>query len=161
MVDFHDPEVIAQDLCTYTFPAKHVTVTVLVSSASTEAIFRQWQSRSSGMPWVVSTCEYARASAHNVSGIINWPSASSWEFITTLDYEWSVIRRRRPYRWTIGVRNVFSRWVLFPGPEIRLICPFSIRQIYSVTRLATLMAVILSMFGFDITTPYNCQVCRG
>jgi len=24
-----------------------------------------------------------------------------WEFFTSLDYEWSVIRGRRPYRWTI------------------------------------------------------------
>jgi len=55
-----------------------------------------------------------------------------WEFVTTLDYEWSVIRRRRPYRWTIGI--------------------------YSITRLATLMAVILSMLGIDVTTPFNCQV---
>ena len=31
--------------------------------------------------------------------------APSWEFIVTLDYEWSVIRRRRPYRWTIWVCN--------------------------------------------------------
>jgi hypothetical protein len=30
----------------------------------------------------------------------------SWEFITTLDYEWSVIRGRRPYRWSIWVRNL-------------------------------------------------------
>jgi hypothetical protein len=29
----------------------------------------------------------------------------SWEFFTTLDYEWGVIRGRRPYRWTIWVRN--------------------------------------------------------
>jgi hypothetical protein len=28
----------------------------------------------------------------------------SWEFVTTLDYEWSVIRRHRPFRWTIWVR---------------------------------------------------------
>jgi len=27
-----------------------------------------------------------------------------WEFVTTLDYEWSVIRRHRPFRWTIWVR---------------------------------------------------------
>lgn len=27
----------------------------------------------------------------------------SWEFFTTLDYEWSIIRGRRPYRWTILV----------------------------------------------------------
>lgn len=31
----------------------------------------------------------------------------SWEFVTTLDYEWDVIRGRRPYRWTI--------WVSSPG----------------------------------------------
>jgi len=30
-------------------------------------------------------------------------SIFSWEFFTTLDYEWSVIRRHRPYRWTIWV----------------------------------------------------------
>ncbi len=29
----------------------------------------------------------------------------SWEFFTTLDYEWSVIRRHRPYRWTVWVRD--------------------------------------------------------
>ena len=27
----------------------------------------------------------------------------SWEFFTTLDYEWSIIRGRRTYRWTIWV----------------------------------------------------------
>src|SRR5712691_9397461 len=31
--------------------------------------------------------------------------APSWEFFTTLDYEFNVIRGRRPYRWTIWVRN--------------------------------------------------------
>ena len=29
----------------------------------------------------------------------------SWEFVTTLDYEWSVFRRRQRYRWTIWVRG--------------------------------------------------------
>jgi hypothetical protein len=29
--------------------------------------------------------------------------APSWEFFTTLDFEWSIIRGRRPYRWTILV----------------------------------------------------------
>jgi hypothetical protein len=28
-----------------------------------------------------------------------------WEFVTTLDYEWKVIRGRIPYRWTIWVRS--------------------------------------------------------
>ncbi|KAI9433440.1 hypothetical protein F5148DRAFT_1372202 [Russula earlei] len=55
-----------------------------------------------------------------------------WEFFTTLDYEASVIQGRRPYRWTI--------WL------------------YSLTRVATLMAVVMSMIGFDVTTPINCQL---
>ncbi|KAH9981977.1 hypothetical protein BJV74DRAFT_59566 [Russula compacta] len=55
-----------------------------------------------------------------------------WEFVTTLDYEWSVIRGHRPYRWSI--------WV------------------YSAARAATLMAVILSLVALDISPPYNCQV---
>lgn len=32
-------------------------------------------------------------------------SLSSWEFFTTLNYEWRVIRGDLPYRWTIWVRN--------------------------------------------------------
>jgi len=55
-----------------------------------------------------------------------------WEFVTTLDYEWSVIQGHRRYRWTI--------WI------------------YSVTRLATLMTVILNLVTLDITAPTNCQV---
>ena len=29
----------------------------------------------------------------------------SWEFVSTLDFEWSFIRRHRRYRWTIWVRD--------------------------------------------------------
>jgi hypothetical protein len=32
-------------------------------------------------------------------------STSSWEFVTTLDYELSIIRGHRPYQWTIWVCN--------------------------------------------------------
>ncbi|KAF8256866.1 hypothetical protein EI94DRAFT_152497 [Lactarius quietus] len=55
-----------------------------------------------------------------------------WEFFTTLDYEWSVIRGHRPYRWTI--------WI------------------YSLTRVCALMGVILNMIGFDSSTPIKCQI---
>jgi len=55
-----------------------------------------------------------------------------WEFFTTLDYEWSVIRGRRPYRWTI--------WV------------------YSLTRVAALLTVILDMVHLDVTGYFDCQV---
>ena len=35
----------------------------------------------------------------------NLTSYYSWEFFTTLDYEWSIMQGHRPYRWTIWVRN--------------------------------------------------------
>jgi len=56
-----------------------------------------------------------------------------WEFVTTLDYEWNVIRGRRPYRWTI--------WV------------------YTITRISTLIDIILALVNMD-TTParYDCEV---
>ncbi|KAF8494632.1 hypothetical protein F5888DRAFT_636321 [Russula emetica] len=54
-----------------------------------------------------------------------------WEYFTTLDYEWSVIRGHLPYRWTI--------WI------------------YSLARLAALMSVILCFVTVDVTTQINCQ----
>ncbi|KAH9967224.1 hypothetical protein BC827DRAFT_1264088 [Russula dissimulans] len=55
-----------------------------------------------------------------------------WEFVTTLDYEWSVIRGSRPYRWTI--------WL------------------HSLARVATLVGVFTNMIGFDVSKPINCQL---
>ena len=41
---------------------------------------------------------------------------SSWEFVTTLDYEWSAFRRHRPFRWTIWVgSNARSLLGFHPG----------------------------------------------
>jgi len=54
-----------------------------------------------------------------------------WEFVINLDYEWSVIRGRRPYRRTI--------WL------------------YSFTRVATLAAIITNTIGFDASRSINCQ----
>ncbi|KAI0297926.1 hypothetical protein BC826DRAFT_1184490 [Russula brevipes] len=51
---------------------------------------------------------------------------SSWEFLTTLSYEWSVIRRHRPYRWTI--------WI------------------YSLTRMFALLSVIADVVILDIAS---------
>ncbi|KAN0141811.1 hypothetical protein V8E53_000273 [Lactarius tabidus] len=55
-----------------------------------------------------------------------------WEFLVTLNYEWSVIRGHRPYRWTI--------WI------------------YSLTRVFTLIAVVLNMLGFDSSSSINCEL---
>ncbi|KAI0278980.1 hypothetical protein BC826DRAFT_1113124 [Russula brevipes] len=62
---------------------------------------------------------------HTVAGLY------IWEFVTTLDYEWSIFCGRRPYRWTI--------WI------------------YSFTRVATLIAVILAIVAFDAKLPHTCQ----
>ncbi|KAN0118718.1 hypothetical protein V8E52_004829 [Russula decolorans] len=56
----------------------------------------------------------------------------SWEYMITLDYEWNVIRGRRPYRWTI--------WI------------------YSLTRVAALATVALNIYSIDVMTQINCQV---
>lgn len=46
--------------------------------------------------------------------------AYSWEFITTLEYEWDVIRGRLSCQWTIWVRNnMLELWLPVPEP----ICP--------------------------------------
>ncbi|KAI9454253.1 hypothetical protein BJY52DRAFT_766903 [Lactarius psammicola] len=63
---------------------------------------------------------------HTVDGLF------IWEFFITLEYELSVIRGRRPYRWTI--------WI------------------YSLTRVCTLIAVVLNLLGFDASSPINCQL---
>ncbi|KAH9957071.1 hypothetical protein BGW80DRAFT_231534 [Lactifluus volemus] len=55
-----------------------------------------------------------------------------WEFFTTLDFEWSVIRGGRRYRWTI--------WI------------------YSLTRISTLIVVITDLIEFSALGPINCQI---
>jgi hypothetical protein len=52
------------------------------------------------MPLMASTCVFPPPLG--VLTMLNLP-LFRWEFFTTLDYEWSVIRGRRPYRWTIWV----------------------------------------------------------
>jgi len=58
-----------------------------------------------------------------------------WEFMVTTNYEWSVIRGCRPYRWTI--------WI------------------YSLSRVATLVLVALNIYSISVTTPINCQLAIG
>lgn len=85
------------------------------------------------------------------------PGLSSWEFFTTLGYEWSIIQGRRSYRWTIWVcSEVVLPYVLHRPPRgLVLILP---AKIYSLARLATLACVILTLIGLDSTRPINCQV---
>jgi len=55
-----------------------------------------------------------------------------WEFVTTLDFEWSVIRKHRPFLWTM--------WV------------------YTFTRIFTLIAIIFTLVGMNSTSRNRCEV---
>ncbi|KAI0275789.1 hypothetical protein BGY98DRAFT_990649 [Russula aff. rugulosa BPL654] len=55
-----------------------------------------------------------------------------WEYVTTLDFELDIIQGRRPYQWTI--------WI------------------YSLARSALLIAIILNLIDFDVTSSMDCQV---
>ncbi len=101
MVNFHDPEQISMDA------GACAPRPFSRSQKITEHIFQVYL-HTSGYLWMVSSCGL---SSH-------WHSAAptchitlfftlSWEIVTTLDYEWNVIRGRRPYRWTIWVCNLF------------------------------------------------------
>jgi hypothetical protein len=54
--------------------------------------------------WTLLVCPPAARLSQQTNNNNNSVLISSWEFVTTLDYEWSVIRRHRPFRWTIWVR---------------------------------------------------------
>ncbi|KAI0052420.1 hypothetical protein FA95DRAFT_1314656 [Auriscalpium vulgare] len=54
-----------------------------------------------------------------------------WEFLSSLDYEWSILRGRRNWRWTV--------WL------------------YIGCRVFTLGEVVADLTGFNATTPINCE----
>ncbi|KAF8498212.1 hypothetical protein F5888DRAFT_1634126 [Russula emetica] len=64
--------------------------------------------KSSGSSWMVFTCGFANISnSHGIPRDKNLPSSTgSWEFVTTLDYEWSVFRGHRSYGWTIWIYEI-------------------------------------------------------
>lgn len=100
MVNYHDPAVVVQDTCTYAFAAKYM------GSGSQLTSFDSGRDESLACcGWTLLVCLPRRAlDSHNISNNNNPVLISSWEFATTLDYEWSAIRRHRPFRWTIWVR---------------------------------------------------------
>jgi hypothetical protein len=77
----------------------------------------QWRMSNCGTPLAVFTCTFVEWNQHllfpNHSTIYNSISSPSWEFFTTLEYEWKVIRRRLPYRWTIWVCEYLRFTLIF------------------------------------------------
>jgi hypothetical protein len=100
MVNYHDPAVVAQDYCAYTFAAKHTSS------------WSQLISFDSGIIEALATCVSALPLvpfALTAYRII-WRFISTWEFVTTLDYQWNVFRRHRFFRWTIWVGSDPKVW---------------------------------------------------
>ncbi|KAH9031889.1 hypothetical protein EDB85DRAFT_1300571 [Lactarius pseudohatsudake] len=56
----------------------------------------------------------------------------SWDFFTTLDFEWDYITGRRKFRWTL--------------------------LLYSLSRLGALGTTICNLVGYNVTHQINCQV---
>ena len=73
----------------------------------------------------------------------------SWEFFTSLWFEWQIITGKRSYRWSIWVRAATR-------PRSDLLLIFS--QLYSGCRFSALFAIITIFIGFNVTTPINCRV---
>ena len=104
MVNFHDPAVLLQDQCGYyAFSASlrklknptgaHLfTVALLKLSVTVDGLYMSVHVLRVTLLPLTSTR----------------PLHTRWEFVTTLYYEWRVIRGRRPYRWTIWVCSYMS-----------------------------------------------------
>ena len=105
MVNFHDPAVLLQDQCVY-----------YAFSASLRKL--------KNPPGLIFSVALLKLSV-TVDGLYMWvhilqlrvtlfpltsgrPLHIRWEFVTTLYYEWHVIRGHRPYRWTIWVCSYMS-----------------------------------------------------
>ena len=92
MVHYHDPVVLLQDICAYTFVAEYmISQNQLTSLTVAVSKMKIWH----GCGWTLPVCLARWAlGSHNISGNKNSVLISSWEFVITLDYEWSI--RRHP-----------------------------------------------------------------
>ena len=93
MVNYHDHVVVLHDRCEYAF-----SVNYIVSGSQLTSLHSGSIEILACCGWTLLVCLPRHAlDSHNIS------ITSSWEFATTLDYEWSVIRRHRPFPCTIWV----------------------------------------------------------
>ena len=94
--------------------------------------FRAWKASSSGsldskyceiLPrhkWSLHVSPHHFSARYSTQSFL---SRASWEYFTTLEYEWRVIRGRLPYRWTIWVRAL-SLWFHLACSALELIYSF-------------------------------------
>lgn len=97
MVNFNSDAAVERDFSAFAFASGSDSVNL---GRPNELLSQTWGSSTFGISHMGFSCGCVllRPSPPLIS-------ASSWEYITTLDYEWDFIRGRRPYRWTIWVCN--------------------------------------------------------
>lgn len=111
MVDFHNPAIVEDDFRTYIPGIRHRRSIELVFCSCGSKVLAH-----PGWNFHVSPSSPKQLSPPFIAArIISSPNHlffSSWEFLGSLHYEWSVIRGHRPYRWTIWVCSA-PLWVTF------------------------------------------------
>ena len=104
MVNYHDPVAVAREFGAYVSPSGYRGLypdqaVGLLNSGGREALaFRRW--------YICVRLPILRANLCLTTR--PWHSASRWEFVTTLDYEWSVFQGNRPCGRSIWVRSLFG-----------------------------------------------------
>jgi hypothetical protein len=106
MVNFHDPAEIAKSFRTPTFRLWQCSSKRLTSSSLNSG----GQDLFPCLRWHLPVGLPCRAHLPFSSGST---PGSSWEFVTTLNYDFDIIRRKHPYKWTIWVR---SDWPFLNSP---------------------------------------------
>ncbi|KAH9985086.1 hypothetical protein BJV77DRAFT_139589 [Russula vinacea] len=98
----------------------------------------------------------AQASSANVKLWHAIIGAYFWEFFTTLEYEWKVIRGRLPYRWTILIYSfarVATLWVLCSRLSLTSALTSAILSscyLFQLNKFAVMLAVIV--WGIDVVS---------
>ena len=93
MVNFNDPAVIAGQIGAFaSYPLSMRSSPGSPFSGTQEVPVSGGWFLHVGRPFVATCC-------------LTQLSTPSWEFMTTLGYEWNIIHQRLQYRWTIWVRN--------------------------------------------------------
>ena len=114
MVNYHNPIVIQQDVCACAFAAEYMDSGSLLTSFDSGRI--EFLACSGWTLLVCLSCRNISKNNNRYNPVLNF----SWEFVTNLDYEWSVIRGHHPFRWTTCV-SINALFLLSVGSDAELL----------------------------------------
>src|SRR6266478_5749494 len=104
MTRFSDPAVVEHDFSAYSCSWILVGLTNLLLNSGAQVLLAHHK-------WPLHVGVIRCVTTPFPLSTLTPTSTGRWEYLTTLDFEFDVIRRRRPYRWTICVgivRRLFS-----------------------------------------------------